>query len=363
MSEPILETFETKGVAPRLAKAMEVTHSLSRFGRPSIDMVLRAMDSLTTGEGKDWIATGFSPDVIEQVVLMRKVAQLFDRVKMPNNPYIFPVQGGRPTAYLMPENTADTSQTVIPATNAATTNVTFTAKKLAALVRVSDELEQDAIVDMIPYVQKMLLMGMTDAEENALINGDTTVTHMDSDTTASTDARKAFKGLRYYGLNGPAAAKVNLGTFNDANVLGVLSGMGRYAYNPADVVWITSMNGFNKMRTGLANILTWDKLGPQAVMLSGQLGSYYGSPVVVSEYVRQDLNATGVFDNVTTTKTTIMAVHKSAFRIGDRQQVQLIQDNTPRELGQTKLISNERIDFQPFFPYATEAMVGIGYNV
>ena len=37
--------------------------------------------------------------------------------------------------------------------------------------------------------------------------------------------------------------------------------MGRYAYNPNDIVWITSMNGYNKM-LGITNVTTWDKLEP-----------------------------------------------------------------------------------------------------
>src|SRR5215210_6799356 len=130
----LAKTLTEQGVPQRLAKAATMTHMLSRLKNPTIDTVIRAMDTLTTGEGKDWIQTGFSPDVIQAVALARRVSPLFRRVPMPTSPYVFPVQGGRPTPYLVPENTADTGQTAVPASNAGTANMTFTARKIGSLV-------------------------------------------------------------------------------------------------------------------------------------------------------------------------------------------------------------------------------------
>src|SRR5215216_3757114 len=90
-----------------VAKALNLTHMLSRMRNPTLDTVIatmermeKAMDTAQSGGGADWIMTGFSPDIIQEVALERKVSSLFERVKMPTNPYKFPVEGGDPTPYI-----------------------------------------------------------------------------------------------------------------------------------------------------------------------------------------------------------------------------------------------------------------------
>ncbi len=355
----MIETMEEKGIDQDIAKAMSFTHRLSNYGLTGLDSVIRAMDTQTAGEGQEFVPTAFSPELIRRVALQRKVAALFRNIQMPTPTYTLPVEGGDPTAYFVPENTADTGQVAVPPSNAGSALVTFTAKKISALVRLSDELDQDSIVPAIPYIQEKLLVGIAKGEELAFINGDTAATHMDANVTASTDVRKSVNGLRKKGLAN--AAKVDMATFNTGNLRAIREGLGVYGVDPADLVWITSTRGLYKMM-GNADVLTNDKFGPNATLLTGQLGNFDGIPIVVSEAVPTNLAATGV--NTATgpnDRTVIILAHRSAFLRGDRLQVTLEQDRDIT-FGQTTLVSRERIDFQGAYA-ATETPVNIGFNV
>ena len=358
LNELLAERAAESKTSVEVAKAVNLTHKLARMRNLNLDQVIRAMDTQQAGGGADWIMTGFSPDIIQDVALDRKVSSLFERVPMPGNPYKFPIAGGDPTAYVTPENTADTGQTSVKFSDAGTAGVTFTAKKISVAVRTSDEFEQDSIADVERYVNQKVLKGLINGEENALINGDTAGTHPDADTTGSDDVRKSFKGLRALA---PASTKVDGGSGSLISAIrAVRSRMGRYGADPNKLAIIASTSGHIRLLEEDA-VKTLDKFGPNATVITGELGKVDGMPLIVSQYVRDDLNATGVYDGTTTTKTQILIVYRGAFAIGDRLQVELEAEREAK-YGQDVLIGRERIDFQPWYP-ATDTMVGFVYNV
>ncbi len=358
LNELLAKRAQEANTHVHLAKAVGLTHALSKMRQPSMEAVLRAMDTQTAGEGAEWIATGFSPDIIQEVALDRVVTRLFDRIPMPGNPYKFPVEGGDPTAYITPENTADTGQTSVKFSDAKTLGTTFTAKKMSVAIRTSDEFEQDSIAAVEPYVNRKLLKGLVNGEENAVINGDTAGTHMDSDTTGSDDVRKVFKGLRAY-LN--AAAKIDGGTGSLLTAIRkARARMGKYAANPSNVVLITGVSGYMSLLEQDA-VKTRDVYGDNATVVTGRLDTIDGIQVIVSPYVRNDLNATGVYDGTTTTKTQILLAHRGALAIGDRLTVQ-VEAEREAKYGQDVLIGRERIDFQPWYA-TTENFVASIYNI
>lgn len=216
MTPEVIQQLREKGVPARLAKSVNMTHSLARMGMLDLDSVMKAMDTQTAGEGKDWINTGFSPEMIRSVTLDRKVSPLFRRFKMPTNPYKFPVLGGPPKACLIPENIADTVQTGIPVSNVGSTSLTFDARKLARKVIFSEELSQDSMIGIEEIVQEGLLGALVTGEEDATINGDVSTTHMDADIVSALDPRKAWKGLRKTAKD--ALGEVDLSTLSLANL-------------------------------------------------------------------------------------------------------------------------------------------------
>lgn len=317
--------------------------------------------ALDTGDTGNFVPTQFSAQLMDDVRLQIKVAGLFRRLSLTKSPFTNPVRGSRVPAYLVGESTSDVSDK-IPTSNPGDQNVTFAAIKFAVRNVFSDELEEDSIVPILPWVRDELIQAMADAEEDCIINGDTTATHMDSDTTSVYDVKKGFKGLRKLsGLNSGNAA-VDLGTFSTANLRAIRKAMGKYGVNPADLAYVVSMSAYIDF-LGLSEVLTLDKYGAQATVMNGELAKFDGIPIVVSEFMRQDLNASGVYDGSTTDNTALLLVYRPSFIAADFG-VPKSETDRDIETQQTKVVTSHRMDFERVHtPGTGEQNIGYGYNI
>lgn len=322
-------------------------------------IVTAAMDTETSTEGLEWVPTEFSPALIQKVRLQLKVAALHGRFNMPTNPFKFPAEGADAVAYKQSQSTSD-SATKFTASTPGTTDITFTAAKLAARVLASKEVEEDSIIAIIPYIQSKIATALAEAQENSTVNGDTSGTHQDADVTDAADARKCWNGYRKLAAT---AAKADLSTFTTATLRGLRKLMGKYGINPNDLAYVVSVSTFYKM-LALDEVSTVDKYGPAAVILSGELGKHDGIPLVVSEFVREDLNAAGVQDGITETKTVLPLVYRPGFMYGDRRSVTIqVLREMYAETDQDGIIATQRLDFEPLHDETTEYIVGLGYNI
>jgi len=113
-----------------------------------------------------------------------------------------------------------------------------------------------------------------------------------------------------------------------------------------------------------SNLLTVDKFGPSATLLNGQVGSLYGVPVIVSEHVRETLNASGVYDGITTTKTYALCVNRGEWAMGLRTPLMVeVDDSIYRETYQRVVVGFMREDFQCITSASTDDATSIGYNI
>jgi HK97 family phage major capsid protein len=331
----------------------------------SMGMLRKAMDSATSTEGAEYIPTGFSNQVHRLGRVPRKVAGLFTTIQMPTDPWKWPLEAADAVAYLTGESTSDTA-TKFTATTPGTGNITFASKKFAARVLWSADLEEDSIVAIAPYVAYKVDLAHTDATEQAILNGDTTGTHQDSDTTNAADARKAWKGLRKLALQVASnGLSLDLSTFNTTGLRNLRKKMGKYGIMPDRLAWIASINSFYSM-LGLSEVLTIQNYGNNATVVTGELAKFDGIPIVVSEFQRQDLNATGVYDGTTTTKTGLGLVNLDQFMIGRRRGPTMITDNRLYlETDQVVTVATQRQIFVDMLggTSATNSSCAFGYNM
>jgi HK97 family phage major capsid protein len=324
----------------------------------------KALDSTTAGGVDEWVPTQMSPNLIEKIRLQLKVAALFPTITMPSNPYELPIEVGNINSFLQPENTGDTGQTIIPVGDDASISgkTTFTAKGHATRVLVSKEATEDSVVAILPFLQNRIVLALAQGREDFTLNGDTNGTHEDTDITAAQARRKIALGLRAMTNDNTATHQLDLSTLSLNTLLDLRALMGVYGANPADLAWIVSF----KAATALMKVdvlQTLDKIGPRAVVLAGQIGEILGSPVILSEYVRQDLNASAIYE-ASATKTVIHCVHRNGLAYGDRSNVttQLLTE-LYAVYNQNALLATERVDFQPLFPIASNVVVATGINV
>lgn len=333
----------------------EIAHSDSSFRK--------ALSSTTAGSGDEWVPTQFSAQFIDDYRLALKVAALFQRVLMPDRsgPFTVPAQGGRLRMYLTGEATTD-SATEIAAISPGTRATTFTAVKHAGLINWSDEIDEDSAVAMAPLVLAELRQAMVDGEEESIISGDLTSTHMDSDVTSGADIRKSYNGLRDHSGGSSGVAAVDTGTKALATQRNIRKAMGRFGIYPSDMAWIEGISGYVQLLS-ITEVETLNVYGQTATVLSGELARLDGIPVIVSEFIREDLTTAGVYDGSTTTDTIELLVNHRAFAIGDKG-TPVSESGRDIKVQQNYSVASRRIDFQQTAdPSATEETVGLGYGI
>jgi HK97 family phage major capsid protein len=322
--------------------------------------ILRALDVDTSGEGTEWVPTGIGASLHEKVRAMGKVAPLFARIDLPTNPWKWPIEGGDATAYRVGEPTSDTA-TKVTVSTPGTVAATFDAEIFGGRTLFSRSLEADSALAILPYAQMKLVKAFATAEEQAILDGDSDGSHQDSDVGASTtDARTAWDGLRKKAI---AQTVVTATTTSVANLLAIRGGMGKWGVNPSDLAYIVGVSALHDLIAD-SNLLTVDKMGPQATILSGQIGSVGGVPVIVSEHIRENLNASGVYDGITTTKTYNLCVNRNEWAIGQRMALDVeVDDSIYRETFQRVVVAFMREDFQHIGDAAGNEDTAIAYNV
>ncbi len=321
--------------------------------------------ALNTSDGSDWIPTAMSSQLIDDLRLELKVAALFPSITLPARSGSFdnPFQGSRRTAYLQSESTSDSSSK-IPADTFDTGKVTFTAIKHALRMIFSDEMDEDSAVAIMPLVRMELIQAIVDAAENAILNGDNSGTHMDSDVTSGTDVRKSWLGLRYHSGNSAGNAAVDISTLSIANLRSIRKKMGRFGVNPKKLAWITGISGYIQM-LGIEQVETMDKFGIGFTVKAGQLGQLDGAPIIISEFMRQDLNTSGVHDGTTETDTEILLTYTPGFWSGEKPSGLVVETDRNIETGQDIAVASRRIAFERVQTPAGsgEQTVGVGYSL
>jgi hypothetical protein len=313
-----------------------------------------------SGSGQDWVPTVFSASFEEFFDLESKVLSVFPTIPMPSNPYKIPFESAMIETYLVPEAQSDEQAAAkVTESNFSTSNETLTAFKLGARSIVSDELTEDSIVPILPTIRRELARAIAKGREDAVINGDVSVTHQDADVTTSTNRKKAVRGLRFHGLN-VANAKKDLSTFDEGGVRGLRALMDKWGVNPSDLVWIAGPKVYMKKILNLSSYTTMEKYGSAAVVLTGELGRLEGIPLIVSTNMRETLNASGVFAATSGTKATLILANRRAFRNGSRREMDMRLWEDPR-FGQRSLTTTGRWAWST--PWTSDPCAVIGYNI
>ncbi len=349
-SDDIYITSRLMGTSPR---------NLNIFKDFQSSEIMKAL-STVMGAGGDWVPTGMSAELIDRISLELMVAALFDRIKMPTNPYILPMKTTGAQVYLLQEPTQEQEyEERHKATNVGTGRVVLSAEKLGARMEFSDELEEDSIIPILPMIKTEMVRAMKEAQEDTTINGDITGT-LDADIIAQ-DPTLAWDGLRIL-----ANVSRNIGVITIEDLRCMRSLMGRYGVDPNKLALIVGTRTYMQLlglkdSAGREVVTTVDKYGANATILKGELGKVDGYPVIVSEYCRDDVNTTGVYDGSVTNKGLIILVYRPGFIYGDRKAV-TIKTGVDIKRNLNIVIVIQRLDFQPRLP-ATENTICLGYNV
>lgn len=356
LQRPINDGISEDQVRGGVAKGEAILSKMRATGHMG-----KALTSTGSGTGDELVPTDLSSELQRRMYLSSDLFALvaLGEIQQPTDPYQFPLSKTRPTFY---GNSSEGSATT--ASDPGTGNITLQTAKFMAKTLFSYELDEDAIIPILPWLQGELALAAAETMESVILNGDTSGTHQDTDTAGITNAAEKFiKGLRKYALAVTALKKdLSSGGISDANLRSMKKALGRWGTNPDDLVLVCGVNGQNDLE-GLAEVSTVDKFGQNATIITGRLPKWRGVPIVTSAKCREDLNASGVNDGVTTSKGSIILFNRREFMLGRRRDF-TIETFRDIDTQQTKVVASFRRSFVPReTPAATTAQtVVVGYN-
>lgn len=322
----------------------------------------KALTTGGAGSGAELVPTDLSSDLQMRMYMQSQLAAMLlsQEIDMPSDPFKLPLKTTRTTFYTGAENPGSDPTASNPGTGA----ITLDTVKLIGIAEYSYEADEDSIVAILPMLQDDLASGAAFSFENAVLNGDTTSTHQDSDIHAVANHHaKAFKGLRKLALAGSSTKSLATGGISAANIGAMRKQMGKYGTMPKDLILVVGPNGYNDIIM-LSETLTFDKVGnPDAArILSGTAASIFGIPIIVSDACREDLNASGVYDGTTTTKGGIYLAHRPSLLVGVKRGF-TVEIEVDKKQQLNSVIASFRRDFKPKETIAAAMPLCVfGYN-
>jgi HK97 family phage major capsid protein len=340
----------------------------------ALGYAVKALSTSGVTTGNEWIPTVFSSQFLDLVTVSLKVAALFPRINMPHSPYAIPISTTDDVAFLVGENASDnvyTEANTYPRFTPGTDAFTMTAIKFADITVFSEEVTEESIVPILPFLRDKIVRSQANAEERATIDGDTAAVHMDNDVQVadpqSIDARRAWRGLRRLAqlVNG-GANEVDLSTFNISTVRGLRAKLSdAFAEDPTNLAYIINVPTLLRM-ISFPEVMTVDKYGDRrATIITGELGNIDGIAITTSKYQRKTLASTGVNTNAgPNTKSVMSLVNRRGFWYGDRREMAVNTVNFVIS-GQGLLVATRRMTFKDIYPVATagNATVATGINI
>ena len=331
-----------------LRKELEASH----FGK---EVMLPQCKAYTTGANPDWLAEVTASAYMSEFELDRRVTGLFRDTTMPSDPYNLPTQDGTTIARKIAENVAMTDASF------PTGKIVMDATKLGQFEILPEEMNEDSAPAILPTIRDDVVMAQERAYEQAIINGNAA----DLVAIPADDARTAWDGLRKIAADNSAFGGTYdfAGTLDDAGMKLMKKQGGKFTTNPQQLAWIASPSAYHQM-VGLEVFSTAEKFGNSLFTnLTGVLGAALGIPVIVSEYLFETLDATGIDPAAPDAFTGLLLVNRSRFFMGTRRaiRVRVVQDLPQND--RWLLSSYSRKDFKGRIQSATETSVIYGINI
>jgi N4-gp56 family major capsid protein len=305
------------------------------------DMASLVEKAIKPADISSWLSEEFSGQMLTKLDAELMIEPLFTKLQMPANRNQFSIPG-RSTdalAYLIAPG-ADAIESTI-----AAGKVTFATSRIKTLVSVTDQADQEAVVAVMDLVKQELVYSLARASEKGIIGGDTTFTD-------ANDVRKAFDGLLKIAVAAGMTVDGGATAMSAAKALAARKKLGVYGLNLTDLAIIAPVNVAYDM-LGIAEVMTVDKYGQAATILTGEIGKLYGMPIVASSYIPSNLTALGVVDSVTPgTKTAVLVVNKRFFGIADRGTIGL-EEERKAVSSSTLYVGYRDLDFKKLSIVAT----------
>lgn len=289
-----------------------------------------------TGTGAEFIPDQFISDLYQTFQLPKRLRGLLTRVQADRNTLLIPRlnRGGRP--YIKGEITVDNPLAQYTTSTPSTGEKTINIKGLATSYILDDAAVEDAALAVLPIFSQQIAMDLEDAFEDCMINGDTAATHQDTISSwnirerwgttglgGSSDHRRTFLGMRAAAFDQNNKVAKAGSALTAAEVLAGMSSLGELG--ASNLVMVVSPEFMIEQLMGLDEVVTIDKFGPAASVVAGQIGSIFNVPIVMSRFLSNDLDTTGLYTGSGAT-TGFLLFNASSYYLYERRGIVVEQD-------------------------------------
>jgi len=170
------------------------------------------------------------------------------------------------------------------------TERTLSTKKLISQSYLGNETEEDAILPILPLIRESMVRSHARAVEQAMLVGN----HADGVYGTS---GASFEGLvTMAGSNKTQSATAYASdALTAAQLLGARKNMGKYGINASEVIYIVSQRGYYELLED-AEFQDANLVGDQATKLTGEIGSVFGSRVLMCDEFKTP--GVGIFHSI-----------------------------------------------------------------
>lgn len=299
------------------------------------------------GSGLDWVPTFATSELWRDFHLASTVTPQFRRYDMPTNPYTLPTETADVAfKYVSTENVAVTASTP------TTANATLTARKIQAEVDFSGEITEDSIIPIIPNLRFDLVRRGGQTMDDLCVNGDVTTAatgnvNLDDATPPAGTYYLAFSGIRKFHNVTNTAQETNMAAAPTTVLLNnVRKLLGRYGARPSDLILITGPATYYALQV-IAEIITLEKYGPQATVITGELARWFNVPILLNETTDKALSNGRVSTTAASnTLGWLSLVNTTMWKTGFRRDLQ-IESFRDIQKDQNILVASFRMAFIP----------------
>jgi HK97 family phage major capsid protein len=332
-----------------IAKAHHYNPGQVRPPSDDLQAAIKALTSTGSGTGDEYVPTDMADSVWMDMFLSARVAGTLMNVNMPTDPFDLPLGLGAVTWRKGTQNTATTHS------DPATAKSTLTTTEQVTEQRWSYTLDEDSVVAIMPLLRAELTRSGGEQIDDFVLNADATnaaTGNINLDDADPDDASWYLSdgqdGIRHQWLVDNTAQQINAGgALVDADITGALTLMGKYAADPRRVVMAMDvqsyLNGMLATGSGAPGeyVITLDKLGTEATVITGMLAMYRGIPLLASSQHRlaQD---DGKLNAASNTKGSITLYNRDMWKVGFRRQL-LIEVDRLIQNRQLVMVSSFRV--------------------
>jgi len=305
-------------------------------------LIKKALSVATSGASiSAYLPTPLAKQVIEYIRELNLMRKLIPSFVMNSRTWTKPKRTSGTTAYFIPDGTTATLSSY------AAEQITWTAKKLMTYLMVDEEAVEDSLPDVVAQILQDFAESIAEAEELALLQGDTSHTATaptpESATTANwyiRDARLMFDGIFKVATDdGATAVDAGGASFDEDMINEAIYNLGKYGRNKANLFGLVPSDQAANIRM-LDNFKDASKSGLNlASFITGMGSAGESAQGLVTVIYGVQIHRT---PQAAACEAVVM--HKKACEIGDRRRIKMKSADVI-EADQRKYVTSERLAF------------------